>query len=184
MPAGLALLLLAPAASATSYGPAAPPPVAKPAAVPAPPADPNCERPANTPDNQRIVVCAVRPDGYRLNPDVMEARREIHSGGRPTRPGPMSAVPNNCTIGPTGCGPQAGINLLAAGITAVTMVRRLTEGKEIGSMFRTDPHPSEYQLYLEAKARREADAADRVAAARERAKEAEATAAARMLVAR
>lgn len=180
MPAGLtaAVLLLAQAASAAPatdipvYGPAAPAAPKKPAP---PRPDPACERPSVTAESQHIVVCAVRPEGYRLNPDVMQARREIRSGGRPTRPGPTGAVPNNCTIGPAGCGPQAGINLVAAAVTAATMARRLAEGREIGSMFVTDPHPSEYQLYLEAKRRREANDAGRAAATLAKAREAEAT---------
>ena len=43
-------------------------------------------------------------------------------------------------------------------------------GEEVGSMFVTDPNPTEYQLYMMAKARREAEEAERIAAeAREKA---------------
>jgi hypothetical protein len=52
------------------------------------------------------------------------------------------------------------INLIAAAATAAEMAARLSKGQEIGSMFVTDPHPSEYQLYLEAKAEREAKEAE------------------------
>jgi hypothetical protein len=48
------------------------------------------------------------------------------------------------------------VNLLAAAATLGEMSSRLSKGQEIGSMFITDPHPSEYQLYLEAKHDREA----------------------------
>jgi len=41
------------------------------------------------------------------------------------------------------------------------MAKRLSEGKEVGSMFKTDPQPTEYQLYLAAKERREAEEADK-----------------------
>jgi hypothetical protein len=58
---------------------------------------------------------------------------------------------------------NAGINLVAAAATAAEMAKRLATGEEIGSMFVTDPHPSEYQLYLYAKARREADEKERAA---------------------
>jgi hypothetical protein len=163
MPAGLtALALLAQAASAsTSYGPAAPAPAKKP--VSTVPAD-DCEARQTDPRNKEILICAPRIDGYRLNPDVLEARREMRSGGRPTRPGPDLRPYRDCNVGPMGC-QQAGINLIGAALTAVEMAKRVSEGKEIGSMFVTDPQPSEYQLYLAAKARREAEEAQKAAAA-------------------
>src|SRR5438045_1319408 len=46
------------------------------------------------------------------------------------------------------------------GPAAAEMAARLSKGQEIGSMFVTDPHPSEYQLYLAAKAEREAKEAE------------------------
>jgi len=110
-------------------------------------------------DGEALVEAA-----RRLNPDVIEARREMHTGGRPTKPGPWNAKPNDCAVGPMGC-KQAGINLIGAALTAAEMAKRVAEGKEIGSMFITDPHPSEYQLYLAAKARREAEEAEKKAAA-------------------
>ncbi len=85
MPIGLpvAITLLAQTASTAT------PPVPAPTAV-APPAkssDDGCKDKAN-PDTREIVICAQKPQGYRLNPDVMLAKRAIRSGGRPTRPGP------------------------------------------------------------------------------------------------
>jgi len=59
-----------------------------------------------------------------------------------------------------GCRGQTGINLLAAGMTLAKMADRLSRGQEIGSMVITDPHPSEYQLYRDAKATREAQEED------------------------
>jgi hypothetical protein len=50
---------------------------------------------------------------------------------------------------------------MAAALTAAEMAKRLSQGKEVGSMFKTDPQPTEYQLYLEAKERREAEEADK-----------------------
>ena len=115
----------------------------------------------NTPaaDQRSIVICAQRPNGYRLNPDVMEAKREKRKGdgGLPGRP--SIAVQTPCTVGPQPC-QSAGINLIGAGITAVTMVERAARGENVGDMFVTDPHPSEYQLYQMAKKRREAHEAD------------------------
>jgi hypothetical protein len=109
-----------------------------------------------------IVVCTQRPQGYRLNPDVMEAKRESRSAGRPVRPG-GKVIPDCAHVGPAPC-VSAGINLIGAALTAAQMAERLAKGQEIGSMFVTDPHPSEYQLYQMAKARREAEEAEKAAA--------------------
>lgn len=164
----VALVLLAQAASANAspaYGPAAPA-VPKPAAAPVKPAEP-CPTPAHSGSSQEIVICAEKPLGYRINPDVLKARREKRSAGRPTRPGPIAMKDNSCTVvGEAPCmGVFTGINLLAAAATLATMGDRLSKGEEIGSMFVTDPHPSEYQLYLEAKREREAKDAEKAKAA-------------------
>ena len=58
-----------------------------------------------------------RPQGYRLNPDVMEAKRQAHSGGRPVRQATESPPPDCRTVGPFPCF-QPGINILAAAATA------------------------------------------------------------------
>jgi hypothetical protein len=58
---------------------------------------------------------------------------------------------------------MAGINLIGAALTAVEMAQRAAKGQEVGSMFATDPHPSEYQLYLMAKAKREEEDAEKAA---------------------
>lgn len=92
----------------------------------------------------------------------MEAKREMHSGGRPVRPG-GTIIPDCAHVGPAPC-MSAGINLIGAALTAAQMAERLSKGEEIGSMFVTDPHPSEYQLYLEAKKRREAREEEKAAA--------------------
>ena len=147
-----ALAMLAQAAAATE--PSAP---AKPATVPAP--SDRC--PSTGADSQTIVICAERTDGYRINPDVMEAKREKRNSGRPVRPG-GTPIPDCAHVGPAPC-VTAGINILAAAATAAEMAKRLSSGQEIGSMFETDPHPSEYQLYKAAKARREAAEAEKAA---------------------
>ena len=160
MPTGLALLLLAQAASApATVGPAAPAP-AKKASTAA-----DCIPGQRSTNPNEVVICAPKIEGYRIDPDVLEARREKRNdAGRPTRPGPSGARTVDCaTIGPMGCRGGASINLAAAALTAAQMATRLAEGKEIGSMFVTDPHPSEYRLYLEAKARREAREAEKAA---------------------
>jgi hypothetical protein len=119
--------------------------------------------PAPSADSREIVICTERSQGYRLNPDVMEAKREIRSGGRP--PSPYQQPRPDCvSVGPAPC-VSAGINLIGAALTAAEMAKRVAEGKEIGNMFKTDPHPTEYQLYLIAKARREQREAEEAAAA-------------------
>lgn len=186
MPAGLlfAIALLAELAAAA---PTAPPPAgvsAAPVYGPIPPTPPRkpvkaaddpvkaataCAPAALNPRTGEIVVCAQRPQGYRLDPDVLEAKRAMRGGGRPRRPERMRD--NSCaTIGPMGCRGGAGINLLAAAITAATMAARLSKGQEIGSMFVTDPQLTEYQLYQEAKHRREAKEAEAAAVAKAKAK--------------
>jgi hypothetical protein len=162
MPIGLpvAIALLAQTASA-----AAPAPVPAATAPPARSAEDGCKDKANA-DTREIVICAQKPQGYRLNPDVMLAKRAIRSGGRPTRPGPGGYHDNSrCVVGPEGC-PSYGINLIGAALTAGEMASRLAKGQEIGSLFVTDPHPSEYQLYVAFKREREAaDAAKKAKAA-------------------
>ena len=162
MSAGLALVMLA-QATAAAPDPAAPPlPAAR-------PADVGCRPGQRGANPNEIVICAERSDGYRLDPDVMQARREVRGNGRPTRPGPGGMKDRTCAVGPAGCGPPAGINLVGAAMTAVEMARRVASGAEIGSMFVTDPHPTEYQLYAAAKARREAEEAEKAAKARAKA---------------
>lgn len=156
-------LLAAPASADSASGPAAPDPPKAEAAGP----DPGCVTPLPSEDSREIIVCAERPEGYRINPDVMEAHRDHRSAGRPTRPGTIRD--DSCaSVGPMGCRGQAGINVLAAAATAAEMARRLSNGEEIGSMFQTDRQPSEYELYVAAKRRREAAEAE--AAARAKAK--------------
>ena len=158
-PVALAMLVqAAPAAPATS--PPAPPPASG-AAAPR-----TCTNQTST--ETTIVICAPRPQGYRIDPDVMEAKREMRSGGRPPRPSTEAPPPDCATVGPAPC-VTAGINLLAAAAVAAEMAKRLATGQEIGSMFVTDPHPDEYHLYLMAKARREAAEAEKAAEARRRA---------------
>lgn len=174
MPAALpvALLLLA---EGTSYGPE-PPAAPKAAAKPA--TDDGCATQTASANSRDIVICAQRPNGYRLNPDVMEARKERRAvqAGRLKTPAERAAV-DSCSVGPQGC---AGVfNVLGAAFAAAAMAKRLAEGKEIGSMFETTPQDDEYHLYLAAKQRRqqrEAEAAALAAAAKAKAAQAATTA--------
>ena len=159
----VALAMLAQAAEAAPAG-------ASPADARAAPAGSSDRCPAQSANSSSgtIVICTQRPQGYRLNPDVMEARREMRSGGRPVRQGTETPRPDCVTVGPAPC-VNAGINLIAAALTAAEMAKRVATGQEIGSMFKTDPHPDEYRLYLMAKQRREEEEAQRTAEAKSKA---------------
>jgi hypothetical protein len=165
MPLGLSVALIMLAEAPAQAAPPPPPePQAKTDPIKVTPPD-RC--PAPDPNSNVIVICPEKTDGYRLNRDVMEAKREMKSGGRPTSPYGVPR-PDCVTVGPAPC-VSAGINLIGAALTAAEMAKRLAEGKEIGSMFQTDPHPSEYQLYKMAKARREAEEAEKAALAKAKA---------------
>jgi hypothetical protein len=155
MPVGLIVAFAFAASSATgpgTYGPVQRDPP-KPAAKAS--TGDSCAGINASADTREIVICAQRPNGYRLNPDVMEAKREARSGGAPRNPHESFARNDCAVVGSMPCF-NAGINLLAAASTLATMAQRLAKGEEIGSMFVTDPTPDEYQLYVMAKKRREA----------------------------
>ena len=156
LPVALALL-----AQGVAYGPATPP-APKPA-IKAAPKD-GCQTPPPNASERDIVICAQRPTGYRLDPDILKARREMREAraGRLKTPGEKMAV-SDCAVGPMTCR-SPGPDLLAIALGAATMAKRLADGKEIGSMFITRPQPDEYHRYLAAKQEREArEAAARVA---------------------
>jgi hypothetical protein len=161
MLSGLAGLMLVAAAPAT-YGPALPAPPKPAARAPSPEA---CKAPEIKDDATEIVVCAVKPNGYRLDPDVMQAKKQA----KDRRSSPKAAesfTDNTCaSVGPRGCG-GGGVNLLAAAITAVTMATKAAKGENVGKMFVTDPEPDEYQLYERARREREAKEAEAAALAR------------------
>jgi len=74
---GVAIVLLfaAPAAAVESYGPALPPAPQpkKEAAVSA------CAAPPVDKDKGEIFVCAPRPEGYRIDPDVLKASKQARN---------------------------------------------------------------------------------------------------------
>lgn len=135
------------------------------------PTSPNdgCSTAAPSADSREIVVCAIRPEGYRLNPDVMEAKRALKSGGRPVRRGDVPSGNQCATVGPMGCRGVPTVNLLGVAATAAQISERLAKGQEIKSVFETTPSSSEYQLYLEAKKEREARQAEKAALAAQKA---------------
>jgi hypothetical protein len=177
MPAGLsvALVLAAQAAAQTAPMPAqadGPVPTAASIATPTVPlkdAQRECTNPpAPDPNSREIVVCAVKPNGYRLDPDVLAARRLKKKGEsvRPRNPHENYADHTCATVGPMGCRGQPTIDIVTAAAALAMMADRLSKGQEIGSMFETTPAKGEYQLYLEAKKEREAAEADKAAKAK------------------
>jgi hypothetical protein len=157
MAAGLPVALGLLAATA-AYGPA-PPAQPKPAAKAPVEACTDQQPNANT---REIVICAQRPNGYRLDPDIMEAKKESRESLAVRQKTPIEKMTiNECAFSCYTGSPD----LLAAAIGAVTMAKRLAEGKEVGSMFVTRPQPDEYHRYLAAKHRREARQAAAKAAA-------------------
>ena len=171
----IALMMLA----QTSAAPATPiPPTIKgkppqDQAVAATPPEPRCGVPI---DGNTIIVCAPKQDGYRINPDVLAARKGNKPDPGGPRPNNPKMRPDCATVGPAPC-MYGGVNLLGAALTAVQMAQRAASGQEIGSMFVTNPSPTEYQRYQIAKAQREAqEQADAAAKAKAKAVAAQAAA--------
>lgn len=165
MTAGLSVATMFLAATASTgqastprgvYGPAPSEPP-RPVTAASVPVQRECAPQEKDPKSSEIVVCALKPQGYRLDPDILKARRmkKQNDAGRPHNPHETYADHSCATVGPMGCRGGPTINLVAAAATAVTMVQKAVTGQNVGKMFVTDPHPSEYQLYLEAKAERE-----------------------------
>jgi hypothetical protein len=170
MPLGLpvAFLILAQAATASDtqhiYGPA---PATPAKSAPAPTAGRECTAQPKPSNGNEIVVCAVKPEGYRLPPDVVEARRLKKQGDavRPRSPHETYADHSCATVGPMGCRGAPTVDFIALAAVAAKISGRLAKGQEIGSVFETTPSSSEYQYYQEAKRRREAKEAQAAAAA-------------------
>ena len=142
---------------------------ASPPSTPVKPAQRDCKTPAvPEPNSREIVVCALKPNGYRLDPDVLAARRLKKQGqaGRPHNPHESYADHSCASVGPMGCRGQPTIDLVRTVTTLATMADRLSKGEEIGSMFETQPATGEYQLYLQAKKQREEAEAEKAAKAK------------------
>ena len=169
----IVIFLAAQAAAGESYGPALPP-APKPkkeAAVSA------CAAPVVDKDKGEIFVCAPRPEGYRIDPDVLKASKQARNRTKPKPPERL--VDNSCaSVGPHGC-TTTGVNLLQAAVVLATMAQKAVKGENVGQMFVTDRELSEYELYKLAKSEREAkEAAADVAAKVKAIKERDAAAAA------
>ena len=167
---GLPILILAAAQAAAPAAAGSPSTEAE--ATTAGPNQP-CSTPYPKDGEQEIVICVERPQGYRIDPDLMEAEREARRRKlkRPERFGDNSCA----SVGPMGCRNGGGINLLAAAVTAATMAKRALNGENVGEMFITEPQPDEFQLYQQAKREREAKRAAEAEALKEKVAEAEAT---------
>jgi hypothetical protein len=164
MPAGLSLAIALLAGAALEAGPADAPP------APAAKTDDRCGPPPASIEPGEIFVCAPKPQGYRIDPDVLEANRAKRRG-TPKRPERMAD--NSCaSVGPMGCTGLGGggIDLLGAAMVLGTMATKAIRGENVGEMFITDRKPTEYELYQEAKREREAREAEAAAAAKAKAK--------------
>lgn len=154
----VALVALAQSASAA-------PPAASPSkATATTPVPDGCRSTLPGADSRVIIVCGQRPQGYRIDPDVIEARREARNHTRPKPPEMMKDNPC-ATVGPMGCRGGANIDVVSAALVAAQMLAKAAKGENVGKMFVTDPQPTEYQLYQEAKREREQKEADAAAKA-------------------
>lgn len=114
-------------------------------------------------DARNIVVCAQRQRPYRLDPSVMEAGRQAESNSRSA----TSATPSAqavCSASPTGCTKDLrSLDLANVALVVGTTAVRAAKGDDWTKVFRPGG-PDEYQLYQQAKRRREAEAGERAAA--------------------
>lgn len=124
-------------------------------------------------DPRDIVVCAQRGQPYRLDPDVMDANRQVETNNRsatsaiPPAQASCSASPMHCPMG------LESLDVANVAIVAATIAVKAAKGEDWKSAFKPGG-PDEYQLYQQAKRRREAKAMDRLAAdARSKARAAE-----------
>lgn len=135
------------------------------------PGDARCDDPdRRSTDPAEIIVCGERSQDYRLNPDVMAAKKAKRHGRGAAPKSPENFKHNDCaTVGPMGCRGGPVIDVVSAALVAAQMAAKAVQGENVGKMFVTDPHPSEYQLYLIAKHVREEreaeEAAEKVRAA-------------------
>jgi len=157
-----AMLAQATDAPAAANGPAEPAPPNVAANSQQPRKD--CSPQVPDPKSDTIVVCVVKPDGYRIDPDILAAKKAKRDAdhGRPLNRSEKLAD-SSCAVGPHAC-VDTGINLLAVALTAAEIADRVSKGQEIGSVLKTDPQLTEYEYYQLAKAereRKESEAADK-----------------------
>lgn len=121
-------------------------------------------------DERDIVVCAQRRQGYRLDPSVMDAEREVKSSDR-SASAPLPAAQAACSSQPTGCGTGLeGLDLANAAIVIGTAAIKAAKGEDWTRPFKMGSS-DEYRLYLQAKQRREAQEEEKRAEAALRARQ-------------
>jgi hypothetical protein len=149
-------------ASQPNYGPAT---QAAPKSAEAAVKPPECAPQTPASKSNEIVVCAVKPQGYRIDPDVLAARRMKKKGdpGTPRNPHESYADHSCATVGPMGCRGGAGFNVVGAAMAAATMIDKAVKGENVAQALVTDPTQNEYKLYQEAKREREEKEAQKAA---------------------
>lgn len=157
LPVAFAILLQAAAASSPTQPSYGPKPTAPPTPAPSPDPQRECVNQNKDPKGNEIVVCAIKPEGYRLPPDIVEARRLKKEGVtvRPHNPHETYADHSCAHVGPMGCMGTPTINMLAVAATAAQISQRMAKGQEVGSIFETEKSSTDYQLYQMAKKQRQ-----------------------------
>lgn len=147
------------------YGPAAPPPPKPPGSAAT--ANKDCSPDVPDPTTGAIVVCVVKPNGYRIDPDVLAAtklkKKEQTGGPRP----PERYADVTGPVGPPyGCMGVQCVNIVGVALTAAQMASKLAQGATVGSVLKTQPEgSSEYQYYQQAKIEREQKQVEKAAKA-------------------
>ena len=169
----IAPLLMLASAAADQYGPATPPPPTKATESRSRDADPCVTRNRKAEAQEReIVICAPKVEGYRIDPEILEARRDYRGPGGPKPPERLRN--NDCaTVGPMGCRGGVAFDFLAAAMVLGKMVDRAVKGENWAEPL-IRKSPSEYELYKAAKQRREAREAEQAAARAKNARRAQA----------
>jgi hypothetical protein len=141
--------------------------------APAPPqvhtgADAACQ----SEDARNIVVCGQRREQYRLDPSVMKAREEVKSNRR-SATSATPAAQAACSSSPMGCTKDLkSLDLANLAVVVGTAAVRAAKGEDWAKVFRPGG-PDEYQLYQQAKQRRDIAAEARAAAGAKRKAEAQ-----------
>lgn len=155
-PVGTATASAAQATPSTDYRPPTPVPVRTASQAPRS----NCQ----SQDISDITVCAQRPQGYRLDPNVVDAERQADRA-RASASAALPPAQASCARSPMGCGTGLeGLDLANVAIVLGTTAVKAAEGQDWQGIFKKGGS-NEYQLYLEAKEQREARKLEAQAAA-------------------
>jgi hypothetical protein len=114
-------------------------------------------------DARNIVVCGQRGQQYRVDPSVMKAGEEVKSNRR-SATSAKPAAQAACSSSPAECTKDLkSLDLANVAMVVGTAAVRAAKGEDWAKVFRPGGS-DEYQLYREAKQRREAAAEKRAAA--------------------